>query len=137
MVSDFKISDHFTFLKSDTPYCFAYILVPWYRAEMFLYSRQSYRSHLSILDAFFWDTLYPEWSNPLLFSHSLPDLELSIEEEMLPVTWECFLIMYLRCDQDRQSCWGNSWLSKHKACQLVSTCHPQLGTTLFIWISSC
>ena len=34
-------------LKSDTPYCFAYISPFWYRTKMFLYSRESYGSHLS------------------------------------------------------------------------------------------
>ena len=33
--------------KYDIEFWFIYILVPWYRTEMFLYSRRSYRSHLS------------------------------------------------------------------------------------------
>ena len=35
-----------TFLKSDTPFWFAYISAPKYHIEKFLYSRQSYGSHL-------------------------------------------------------------------------------------------
>ena len=43
---------HFKFLKSDTPYCSAYIWVPWYRAEIFLFSRQR---KWGIQTQHFWD----------------------------------------------------------------------------------
>ena len=46
-ISRYQIIHHFKFLKSDTPYNFAYILASQYGTEMFLYSRQSYKSHLS------------------------------------------------------------------------------------------
>ena len=46
-ISRFCIVYYFTFFNTNTPYCFAFILVPWYRTELFLYSRQSYGSHLS------------------------------------------------------------------------------------------
>ena len=45
-ISRYQIVNDFKFLKSDTPYCFAYISAPFYRTEKFLYSRQSYESHL-------------------------------------------------------------------------------------------
>ena len=46
-----KISKHYivkylTIFISDIPFCFAHISVTWCRTEMFLYSRQSYGSHL-------------------------------------------------------------------------------------------
>ena len=44
-ISRYKIVHYF---KSYTPYCFAYISAPWYRTKMFLYSRRSYSSDLSI-----------------------------------------------------------------------------------------
>ena len=46
-ISRYQIINNFKFLKSDTPFCFAYISAPLYRTEKFLYSRQSYGSHLS------------------------------------------------------------------------------------------
>ena len=46
-ISRYQIIHHFKFLKSDTPYHFAYISASQYGTEMFLYSRQSYKSHLS------------------------------------------------------------------------------------------
>ena len=42
---DNKIVQYLKFLKSDTP--FAYISASEYRREKFLYSKQSYGSHLS------------------------------------------------------------------------------------------
>ena len=46
-ISRYQIINNFKkFLKSDTPYCFAYISAPLYHTEKFLYSRQSYGSHL-------------------------------------------------------------------------------------------
>ena len=48
--SDFKtirLSNIQTFLKSDTPFQFAYISAPEHCTEKFLYSRRSYGSHLS------------------------------------------------------------------------------------------
>ena len=39
--------NYFKFLKSDTPYCFAHNWAPWYPTKMFLFSRWSYRYHLS------------------------------------------------------------------------------------------
>ena len=46
-ISKYQIAHYFKYLKSDTPYCFAYISLSWYRTEMFLYSRESYGSNLS------------------------------------------------------------------------------------------
>ena len=39
-ISKCQIAHYFQYLKSDTPYCFAYISLSWQRTEMFLYSRE-------------------------------------------------------------------------------------------------
>ena len=44
---NFQIVHYSLNLKSDAPYCFADISAPKYHTEKFLYSRQSYGSHLS------------------------------------------------------------------------------------------